>query len=105
MVEKEKTPYGNMSAQQHILHWSSARRFLGNRFTKEIYPITRNTRSVRSIKTRVMPAKLEEITGKALGFMTLSMPWGEIHSALMLGTIDAAMGPVYGEVTLFKRCS
>lgn len=69
--------------------------------TKEFTPLPKHP-SVRSIKTRVMPAKLEEITGKALGFMTLSMPWGEIHSALMLGTIDAAMGPVYGEVTLFK---
>jgi TRAP-type C4-dicarboxylate transport system substrate-binding protein len=58
--------------------------------------------TLKNIKTRVMPAKLEEITGKSFGFMTLSMPWGEIHSALMLGTIDAAMGAVYGEVALFK---
>lgn len=49
-----------------------------------------------------MPAKIEEITGKTLGFMTLSMSWGEIHSALMLGTIDAAIGPCYGEAPLFK---
>lgn len=58
--------------------------------------------NLQKIKTRVMPAKLEEITGKSFGFMTLSMPWGEVHSGLMLGTIDAAMGAVYGEVALFK---
>jgi len=69
--------------------------------TKPFTPLPKHP-SVKKIKARVMPAKLEEITGQSLGFMTLSMPWGEIHSALMLGTIDAAMGPVYGEVTLFK---
>lgn len=58
--------------------------------------------SIKKIKTRVMPAKVEEITGKTFGFSTLSMSWGEIHSAIMLGTIDAAMGPCYGEAPLFK---
>lgn len=58
--------------------------------------------SIKGIKARVLPAKLEEITGKTLGFSTLSMSWGEIHSALMLGTIDAATGPAYAEATLFK---
>jgi len=58
--------------------------------------------SIKKIKTRVMPNKLEEVTGKTLGFLTLSMPWGEIHSALMLGTIDAANGPAFAEAPLFK---
>lgn len=58
--------------------------------------------SIKKLKTRVMPAKIEEITGKTLGFLILSMSWGEIHSALMLGTIDAAIGPCYGEAPLFK---
>jgi TRAP-type C4-dicarboxylate transport system substrate-binding protein len=58
--------------------------------------------TLKKVKTRVMPAKLEQITGESFGFMTLSMPWGEIHSALMLGTIDAAMGADFSEVVLFK---
>ena len=69
--------------------------------TKEFTPLPGH-KSIGKLKTRVMPAKIEEISGRTLGFLTLSMSWGEIHSALMLGTIDAAMGPCYGEAPLFK---
>ena len=69
--------------------------------TKEFTPLPGHE-SIGKLKTRVMPAKIEEISGGTLGFLTLSMSWGEIHSALMLGTIDAAMGPCYGEAPLFK---
>jgi len=69
--------------------------------TKKITPLPGDP-SIKKIKTRVMPAKLEEITGRTLGFSTLSMSWGEVHSALMLGTIDALMGSTYGETPMFK---
>lgn len=58
--------------------------------------------SIKGVKTRVMQTKLEEKTIQTLGFQTLSMPWGEIHSALMLGTINAASGPAFSEAPLFK---
>lgn len=69
--------------------------------TKEFTP-SPGHETVKKLKTRIMPTKTEEITGKVFGFSTLSMSWGEIHGALLLGTIDAAMGPNYGESPLFK---
>jgi len=58
--------------------------------------------TIKKLKTRVMPSKVDEKIGQALGFSTLSMSWGEIHAALMLGTIDATMGPTYPQSILFK---
>ena len=75
--------------------------FLVSVSTKKFTPLPGDD-SIKKIKTRVPGVKIEEITGKTLGFSTLSMSFGEIHSALMLGTIDAAIGPSYGEAPLFK---
>jgi len=69
--------------------------------TKEFTPLPGHE-STKKLKVRVMPTKTEEITGQTLGFATLSMSWGEIHSAMMLGTIDGAMGPNYASSPLFK---
>ena len=68
---------------------------------KEFTPLP-GDKSIKKLKTRVMPAKIEQISGETLGFLTLSMPWGEISSSLMLGTIDAVMGSAYYETGLFK---
>lgn len=75
--------------------------FINNVSNKKFTPLPGDP-SIKDVKTRVMPSKMEEVTGKTLGFQTLSMDWGEIHSALMLGTIDAANGPAYPEAPLFK---
>jgi len=69
--------------------------------TKEYTPFPGDP-TIKKLKTRVMPSKIDEIIGQAIGFSTLSMSWGEIHGALMLGTIDAAMGPSYPQAILFK---
>ena len=59
--------------------------------------------SMKELKIRVMPSKMEEITGKALGFGTvLSMPWSEVASAYMLGTIDGVMSNNTLEAITFK---
>lgn len=75
--------------------------FIGIISKKEFTPLPGDP-SVARVKTRVMPLKLDEITGKTLGFQTLTLPFGEIHSGLMLGLIDAAMGPTTAESTIFK---
>lgn len=59
--------------------------------------------SIKKIKSRVLSSKLEEMVGRTFGFITLSLPFAEVNSALMLGTIDAAMGPTYEEAPLFKE--
>ena len=68
---------------------------------KEITPLP-GDESIKKLKSRVMAAKIEEITGRTFGFITLSLPFAEVNSALMLGTIDAAIGPTYEEAPLFK---
>jgi TRAP-type C4-dicarboxylate transport system substrate-binding protein len=47
----------------------------------------------KGIKCRVYAVESAKSMAQAVGFETITMPWSEIHSALMLGTIDAAWGP------------
>lgn len=68
---------------------------------KQITPLP-GDESIKKIKSRVLSSKLEEMIGRTFGFSTLSLPFAEVNSALMLGTIDAAMGPTYEEAPLFK---
>lgn len=69
--------------------------------SKEFTPLPGHP-SLKNIKCRVMASKIEEMIAKSFGFTTLSMPFGEIYSSLMLGIIDAATGPDFDEAALFK---
>jgi len=62
--------------------------FAGIVSTKEFAPMP----GPKNLKARVMGAEGWRLMMEAIGFDAVTMPWSEIHSALMLGTIDAAMG-------------
>lgn len=47
----------------------------------------------KSIKVRVMGDDLVKKAVDAMGFNTVTIPWGEIHSSLALRTVDGAWGP------------
>ena len=47
----------------------------------------------KGLKARVMAVESAKSMMEAVGFDAITMPWSEIHSALMLGTIDATWGP------------
>lgn len=51
----------------------------------------------KNIKLRVMASESARLGLQALGFSPITMPWSEIPSALMLGTIDGAHGPTSGD--------
>ena len=56
--------------------------------------------SITKLKTRVN-TKMTEKIAQTIGFRTITMPLSEVHSSLMLGTIDAAFGPTYEEAMMF----
>ena len=58
---------------------------------KEITP-TPDWVKANGIKMRAMSNKAEEEGGKALDFLVTTIPWGELHTALATGVVDAASG-------------
>jgi len=66
--------------------------------TKQFVPMPK-TPEIAKIKTRVPFGKMMEKLGQSFGMMVVSMSFGEVPSAMMLGTIDAAIGPTFPEAT------
>jgi len=66
--------------------------------TKRFTPFPK-TPEMAGIKTRVPFGKMMVQLGEAFGMMVVSMSFGEVPSAMMLGTIDAAIGPTFPEAT------
>jgi TRAP-type C4-dicarboxylate transport system substrate-binding protein len=58
--------------------------------SSEVFDYTQPT--TKNLKCRGMATKMTQLIIEALGFDYVEMSWSEIHSALMLGTIDAAFG-------------
>ena len=46
----------------------------------------------QGLKCRIMASETWRLVAGALGFNAVTLPWGELHSGLMLGTVDCAFG-------------
>lgn len=47
----------------------------------------------KDVKIRVMASETARLILEGIGFSPVTIPWSEIPSAMMLGTVDAAWGP------------
>lgn len=66
------------------------------------YATTPEEARALGIKLRVMPFKLVEVRWDALGYIATPIPFAELHSAMMLGIVDARSQAVYYENWLFR---
>ena len=56
-----------------------------------------NSDTIDDIKIRTAAIRSNEVRLSEFGFQVVTMPWAEVHSSLMLGTIDATAGQTADE--------